>query len=97
MLDCLRSMERRALANAMASISLGRPDLTPHLAAIRCPTVFATGNDHSEWPPEQAEATSRLLATGSVAVVPDAAYLIPLEAPAETVRIVRELWRRSAA
>ena len=91
-LDCLRTMERRALANAMMSISLGRPDLTPRLAAIRCPTVFVTGSDHSEWTLDQAEAKSRLLADGSVAVVPDTAYLTPLEAPAETVRIVRDHW-----
>ncbi len=96
-LDCLRTMERRALANAMVSISLRRPDLTPRLASIRCPTVFVTGSDHPEWTPDQAEATSRLLATGSAAVVPDTAYLIPLEAPEATIRIVRDLWAASAA
>lgn len=94
-LDCLRTMERRALANAMHSISLGRPDLTPRLGAIRCPTVFVTGADHSGWTPEQAEAKCRLLADGSVAVIPDTAYLTPLEAPAETVRLVRDLWGAS--
>jgi pimeloyl-ACP methyl ester carboxylesterase len=95
-LDCLRTMERRALANAMMSISLGRPDLTPQLAAIRCPTVFVTGSDHAEWTPDQAESKSRLLAAGSVAVVPDTAYLTPVEAPMETVRIVQALWGASA-
>jgi pimeloyl-ACP methyl ester carboxylesterase len=94
-LDCLRSMERRALANAMRSISLGRPDLTPRLGAIRCPTVFVTGADHSGWTPGQAEAKCRLLATGAVAVIPDTAYLTPLEDPAETIRIVRDLWGAS--
>lgn len=93
--DCLRTMERRALANAMHSISLGRPDLTPRLGAIRCRTVFVTGADHSGWTPEQAEAKCRLLADGSVAVIPDTAYLTPLEAPAETVRLVRDLWGAS--
>jgi pimeloyl-ACP methyl ester carboxylesterase len=91
-LDCLRTMKRRALANAMVSISLRRPDLTPRLGAIRCPTVFVTGSDHSGWTPEQAESKCRLLATGSVVVVPDTAYLTPLEAPEETVRIIRDLW-----
>lgn len=91
-LDCLRSVDRRALANAMRSISLGRPDLTSRLAAIRCPTVFVTGSDHAEWTPVQAEEASRLLATGSVVVVPNTAYLIPLEAPTESVRVVRDLW-----
>ena len=91
-LDSLRAMDRRALANAMVSISLRRPDLTPRLASIRCPTVFVTGSDHPEWTGEQAHAASRLLAKGSAAVVPDTAYLIPLEAPAETIPIIRGLW-----
>lgn len=96
-LDCLRTMSRRHLANAMVSISLRRPDLTSRLSGIRCPTVFVTGSDHPEWTPEQAEAKSRLLTTGSSAVIRDTAYLIPLEAPAETIRIVRELWGSIAA
>ena len=91
-LDSLRTMERRALANAMVSISLRRPDLSPRLAAIRCPTVFVTGSDHSEWTPDQAEATSRLLSSGSAAAIPGTAYLTPIEAPKETVRIVQDLW-----
>ena len=94
-LDCLRTMERRALANAMVSISIRRPDLTPRLAAVRCPTIFVTGSDLPDWVPNLAAAKSRLLATGSVAVIPDTAYLTPLEVPMETVRIVRELWRAS--
>ncbi len=92
-LDCLRTMERRALANAMVSISMRRPDLTPRLAAVRCPTIFVTGSDLPDWVPDLAEAKSRLLADGSVAVIPDTAYLTPLEAPAATVRLVRDLWR----
>ena len=95
-LDGLRTMDRPSLANAMVSISLGRPDLTAQLASIRCPTVFVTGTDHSEWTPEQAETKSRLLANGSVAVVRETAYLTPLEAPTETIRILRELWGRAA-
>jgi pimeloyl-ACP methyl ester carboxylesterase len=91
-LDCLRTMERRALANAMLSISIGRPDLTPRLASIRCPTVFVTGPDHAEWSPEQAEASSRLLDKGSAMMIPDTAYLTQLEAPTETVEVVRDLW-----
>lgn len=91
-LDSLRALDRSALANAMLSISLGRPDLTPRLSAIRCPTLFVTGIHHAEWTPDQAEAKCRLLASGSVAVVPETAYLTPLEAPRETVRLVRSLW-----
>jgi len=90
--DSLASMDRRALVNAMLSISLGRPDLTPRLPAIRCPTAFVTGGDHPEWSFDQAQASSRLLASGSAACVRDTAYLTPLEAPDGTVRRIREVW-----
>lgn len=93
-LDSLRTMDRRALANAMVSISLERPDLTQRLPSIRCATVFVTGADHPEWTGDQAEAASRMLAMGSAAVVPDTAYLIPLEAPGATMQYVRDLWAR---
>ena len=91
-LDSLRTLDRRALANAMVSISLERPDLTQRLSSIRRPTVFVTGAEHPEWTGDQAEATSRMLAMGSAAVVPGTAYLIPLEAPQATIQYVRDLW-----
>ena len=56
--------------------------------------MFVTGDDHAEWTPDQAEAKIQLLQTGSVAVIPDTAYLTALEAPTETVRIIRDLWER---
>jgi pimeloyl-ACP methyl ester carboxylesterase len=91
-LDSLRTLDRRAFANAMVSISLERRDLSPRLPSIRCPTVFVTGADHPEWTGNQAEAASRTLAIGSAAVIPGAAYLIPLEAPDATIQHVRDLW-----
>ncbi len=95
-LESLRGLECRTFANAMRSISLGRPDLTPRLGAVRCPTLFVTGGDHEGWTPVQAEAKSRLLVDGEVAVVPDTAYLTPLEAPAESVRLIRAHWAQAA-
>jgi pimeloyl-ACP methyl ester carboxylesterase len=92
--DSLRALGRPALVNAMLSISLGRPDLSPRLPAIRCPTTFVTGDAHAEWTPEQAQDKVRLLANGSTAVVPDTAYLTPLEAPEATMRIIQGLWAR---
>jgi pimeloyl-ACP methyl ester carboxylesterase len=57
-----------------------------------CPTLFVTGSDHPEWPPERAESACRLLAAGSVAVVPDTSYLTPLEWPEATIERLRALW-----
>jgi pimeloyl-ACP methyl ester carboxylesterase len=85
-------MNRAALVNAVVSISLRRPDLTSRLARIRCPTLFVTGSDHTDWTLEQAQAASRLVAHGSAAVIPDTAYLIPLEAPDQTVQLISAFW-----
>ena len=93
-LDCWRSMDRAALVNAVVSISLRRPDLTSRLAQIRCPTLFVTGSDHTGWTSEQAERASRMLADGATEVIPNAAYLIPLEAPDRTIKLVRDFWAR---
>jgi pimeloyl-ACP methyl ester carboxylesterase len=91
-IDCLRTMNRAALVNAVVSISLRRPDLTSQLAQIRCPTLFVTGGDHKGWTMEQAQTASRLLADSAVEVIPNAAYLLPLEAPDRTIQLVRDFW-----
>lgn len=93
--DSLHGLARRPFSNAMRSISLARPDLTPRLGGVRCPTIFVTGSDHRGWTPEQAEVKCRLLAHGSVVIVPDTAYLTPLEAPVDSVRIIRDAWAAS--
>lgn len=90
--DCFTAADRAGLANAVVSISLRRPDLTPFLPRVQAPTLLVTGSDHHGWTPEQATAAASLLPDGSVAVLPDTAYLTPLEAPEETVRLVRDFW-----
>ncbi len=90
--DCLIQADRGGLSNAVVSISLERLDLTKRLPQVSVPTLFVTGRDHKGWTPAQAAAASELLKDGSVAVVDGAAYLVPLEAPAATVRLVRQFW-----
>lgn len=90
--DGFRSTDPAGLRNAVVSISLRRPDLTPDLRLIGVPTLFITGTDHPDWTPEQARAASRLLPQGSVAVLDGTAYLGPLEAPDECARVVRDFW-----
>ncbi|MEV0062800.1 alpha/beta hydrolase [Nocardia sp. NPDC050718] len=87
-----RAADRRAMANAIVSISLRRRDLTPVLSAIHAPTLFLTGSEHSDWTGEQARAAAATLAAGSAAVIDGAAYLLPLERPDEFVRAVAEFW-----
>jgi len=95
--DSLRHANRRMLRNAVISISIHREDLTDLLPRITAPTLMITGSDHSGFTPAQADAAARLTRNGRSAVVPDAAYLVPLEAPATTSTIIREFWARCAA
>ncbi len=90
--DSLVHANPTGLRNAIVSISLKRPDLTPRLAGIPVPSLFVTGSDHKGWTPQQAAAASRLLPRGSAAVVADAAYLVPLENPVATIGLVRQFW-----
>lgn len=88
----LGGADRRRLRNAVASISLGREDLSGLLRTIRVPTLFVTGAGHNGFTPEQAREAIALVPGGQLAVVPDAAYLAPLEQPGEIARIVQEFW-----
>lgn len=90
--SCLANADRTMLRNAVVSVSLHREDLASLLPAIAVPTLFITGADHSGWTPQQALEASQLLPNGSCAVVADAAYLVPLEAPEDTVRLIRQFW-----
>jgi pimeloyl-ACP methyl ester carboxylesterase len=88
----LRGADRRRLRNAVVSISLGREDLTGLLRNIRVPTLFVTGATHSGFMPERAREAIAFVPGGRLAIVPDAAYLVPLEQPGETARVVQEFW-----
>ena len=80
------------LANAVASISLRRPDITSLLPSVKAPTLFITGAEHADWSPDQARTASRLLPSGSAELIEGSSYLGPLEAPEEFTRLVREYW-----
>lgn len=93
-LDFLKTAHRRRLANAIQSISTHREDLTPLLGRIRVPTLFVTGTEHDDFPPDDARETVRLVPGGSVEIVEDAAKLVPLEQPSRTAEIILDFWRR---
>jgi pimeloyl-ACP methyl ester carboxylesterase len=90
--ECLKRADKALLRNAVVSTSLHRGDLTGVLSQVSAPTLIATGADHTGFTPDQARVAARLLPSGSVAVVPHAAYLLPLEAPTACAELVQELW-----
>ena len=95
--DTVKAANRRMLRNAVISISLHREDLTDVLPEIEPPTLMVTGSDHPGFTPAQAETAARLARHGRAAVVPDAAYLVPLEAPTTTSTLIRDFWAQHAA
>ena len=56
------------------------------------PVLIVTGADHHGFTPDQAREAVGMLAQGQLAVVPDAAYLVPLEAPEGCADLVLALW-----
>ena len=84
------------LRNAVRSISLGREDLTSLLPQITAPTLLVTGSEHSGFTPAQGRAAAGMIPDGRAAVVTDAAYLVPLEAPLATTTLIREFWAQCA-
>ena len=95
--DCLRRADRRMLRNAIVSISIRRPDLADQLVRVRQPVLIVTGVDHHGFTPDQAREAVGLLARGQLAVIPDTAYLTPLEAPAASADLVLALWAGAQA
>ncbi len=89
---CLHEADRPMMRNAVVSMSLHRSDLTEQLRQITRPSLFVTGAEHHGFSPAEARAAASLVRHGQVAVVDDAAYLVPLEAPAESTRLVLEFW-----
>lgn len=94
--DSLKRANRRMLRNAVVSISLGREDVTSRLPLITTPTMIVTGREHTGFTPVQAQAVADLIPNGRAAIVPDAAYLVPLEAPTATSTLIREFWAQHA-
>jgi pimeloyl-ACP methyl ester carboxylesterase len=85
-------VERRSPESFRNQITalLDRPDATPVLATIRCPTLVLCGREDGWSPVEQHEAIAAAVADSRLAIVDDCGHMAPIERPAE---INRELQR----
>jgi pimeloyl-ACP methyl ester carboxylesterase len=93
----LRASVRRAagLADAVRSISLGRPDLVGELPRLGCPTLFIAGADDAMWPPALAAQQAAQIPDGRCETLAGASHLGPLERPRETAELLRAHWART--
>jgi pimeloyl-ACP methyl ester carboxylesterase len=65
-----------------------RPDSTPLLPAITCPTLVLVGQEDKLSPPEQMQALARQIPDAQFAVIPNAGHLAPVEQPAPTTAAI---------
>jgi pimeloyl-ACP methyl ester carboxylesterase len=61
---------------------MGRPDSTPGLSRISCPTIVIVGEHDEITPPAESEAMHRAIARSTLCVIPGAGHLSNLEQPA---------------
>lgn len=90
--SCMVDADPRLLRNAVTSISLHREDLAPLLPRLDVPTLMITGADDQGWTPAQMRTATEQVPGARGAVVPEAAYLPPLEQPAAVARLLAEFW-----
>lgn len=87
--DLEDAVRRLILVNSTEGIvtALGamktRPDSTPLLEAIACPTLVITGEEDVIIPPAEAEAMQRAIPGSSLVMLPKVGHLSNLEAPGE--------------
>jgi 3-oxoadipate enol-lactonase len=59
-----------------------RPDRTPLLGSIACPTLVICGDEDTVTPPAQSEALHAAIAGSQLVLIPRAGHLSNLEQPA---------------
>lgn len=72
---------------------LNRTDRSGDLAAIRCPTLVATGREDGWASPAQHELLAAAIPGATLRIVEGAGHMLPLEAPGEVASMLVE-WAR---
>mgnify|MGYP001810021227 CR=1 FL=1 len=68
---------------------MGRPDSTPMLAGIRCPTLVVGGALDGMTPPALQQELAAAIPGAAVEIVPEAGHLAPLERPGAVAAVLR--------
>jgi pimeloyl-ACP methyl ester carboxylesterase len=68
---------------------MSRPDSTPLLASIRCPTLVLVGREDALTPPELSQEMASRIPDAKLEIVPDCGHLSTMEQPAAVNRAMR--------
>lgn len=93
----LAMLDRSSPAQFAAQIHalLNRPDATPLLAAIKCPTLVLCGADDAWSPPAQHEAMCAALPNARLCIVEHCGHMSTMERPAEISAALTEWLARA--
>jgi len=69
-----------AIAGGIRAL-MSRPDSTPLLRSIHCPTLIVVGEEDAITPPAQSEAMHRAIVGSELTVIPRAGHLANMERP----------------
>ena len=72
--------DRRGLAAALRGMAQ-RPDATPLLPAINCPTLLVVGREDAIASPAEMGAMARAIPGARLVEIPAAGHMAPLEQP----------------
>jgi len=98
LMDTLVAMVERSTPEGFRNQTMAlihRPDATPVLATIRCPTLVLCGRDDAWSPLAQHEEMAAAISGSRLVAIDDAGHFVPVERPVE---VTRELcaWLASA-
>jgi pimeloyl-ACP methyl ester carboxylesterase len=68
---------------------MGRPNSTPLLAGIRCPTLVLVGREDAQTPPELSQEMASRIPGAKLEIVPDCGHLSTMEQPVAVNRALR--------
>jgi len=87
----LDMIERRTpdLYAAQTRALIARPDATPVLAKVHCPTLILCGQDDLWSPPQRHEAMCNLIPCSALTVVPYCGHMSTMEQPATVSHALR--------
>jgi pimeloyl-ACP methyl ester carboxylesterase len=92
--ELVEELRRVIIANSphgIAAAALGmaqRPDMTPSLNEIRCPTLVVVGRDDAISPPAEMRGIAQAIPGARFVEIPAAGHMSPLENPAAVIAAI---------
>lgn len=74
---------------------LNRPDSTPDLPKIQCPTLIMTGREDSVCTPELHREMADLIPNSTLEIIEECGHLSTLEQPQKVNEVIRQWWRKN--